>query len=149
MWKTLSLLAVTTGLVRASIYPTDDPAVQELVVAQFQLLQLVSSVTEKEVATKLKCGRTRKEHFPDPTDFIYNKVLDKECYDKRIRPHANSMPTKVSFISLLVSVLICKTTSRSTFYSLSLQLTRLRKQRWIIGSQLGCPKKYYFQNFFF
>ena len=44
-----------------------------------------------------KCGRTHREQFPDPTDFIYNKVLDKTCYDKRIRPHASDIPTKVFF----------------------------------------------------
>ena len=67
----------------------------------FQCRPLISQRFSKR-ATELKCGRTRKEQFPDPTDFIYNKVLDKECYDKRIRPHANGMATKVFTISLLL-----------------------------------------------
>ena len=28
--------------------------------------------------------------------FIYSKIRDKTCYDKRIRPHANEMSTRVS-----------------------------------------------------
>jgi len=39
--------------------------------------------------------------FKDPTEFIYSKLKDVTCYDKRIRPNEKIAPTNVRFYSVL------------------------------------------------